>query len=101
MTSWVSAWLGITEPAMFGVNFRFKYPFIAAITGSAIAGAAVTMLSEGGLDRGRWCTGHSVHHTGWVARICHGDGHRDRHSIRLDVRHLACAIEINLNKTND
>ncbi|AQS56513.1 PTS system trehalose-specific EIIBC component [Novibacillus thermophilus] len=44
LTSWVSAWLGITEPAMFGVNLRFKYPFIAAITGSAIAGALITVL---------------------------------------------------------
>lgn len=37
-TSTVSAYLGITEPAMFGVNLRFKYPFISAITGAAIAG---------------------------------------------------------------
>ncbi|WP_229683263.1 PTS system trehalose-specific EIIBC component [Virgibacillus oceani] len=42
-TSGISAWLGITEPAMFGVNLRFKYPFIAAIIGSAIAGAFITM----------------------------------------------------------
>ncbi len=42
-TSFISAWLGITEPAMFGVNLRFKYPFIAAIIGSAIAGAFITM----------------------------------------------------------
>ncbi|MDY0395346.1 PTS system trehalose-specific EIIBC component [Virgibacillus halophilus] len=43
LTSWISAWLGITEPAMFGVNLRFKYPFVAAIIGSAIAGAWITM----------------------------------------------------------
>ncbi|MED3735477.1 PTS system trehalose-specific EIIBC component [Virgibacillus pantothenticus] len=42
-TSGISAWLGITEPAMFGVNLRFKYPFIAAIIGSSIAGAFITM----------------------------------------------------------
>jgi trehalose PTS system EIIBC or EIIBCA component len=42
-TSAVSAFLGITEPAMFGVNLRFKYPFIAAITGSAIAGLFITI----------------------------------------------------------
>lgn len=42
-TSGVSAWLGITEPAMFGVNLRFKYPFIAAIIGSSIAGAFITL----------------------------------------------------------
>ena len=41
-TSGISAWLGITEPAMFGVNLRFRYPFIAAIIGSAIAAAIIT-----------------------------------------------------------
>ncbi|MFC0300507.1 PTS system trehalose-specific EIIBC component [Virgibacillus soli] len=42
-TSGISAWLGITEPALFGVNLRFRYPFFAAIIGSAIAGAFITM----------------------------------------------------------
>lgn len=42
-TSGVSAWLGVTEPAMFGVNLRFKYPFIAAVIGSSLAGAFITM----------------------------------------------------------
>ena len=43
LTSAISAWLGITEPAMFGVNLRYKYPFFAAIIGSAIAGIVITM----------------------------------------------------------
>lgn len=42
-TSGISAWLGITEPALFGVNLRFRYPFFAAIIGSSIAGAFITM----------------------------------------------------------
>ena len=42
-TSSVSAYLGITEPAMFGVNLRFKYPFICAIIGSAIAAMFITL----------------------------------------------------------
>ncbi|MDR7074568.1 PTS system trehalose-specific EIIBC component [Fictibacillus barbaricus] len=41
-TSALSAYLGITEPAMFGVNLRFKYPFIFAMIGSAIAGIVIT-----------------------------------------------------------
>jgi trehalose PTS system EIIBC or EIIBCA component len=41
-TSGISAWLGITEPAMFGVNLRYKYPFIAAVIGTSIAGAFIT-----------------------------------------------------------
>ncbi|MFZ3580402.1 PTS system trehalose-specific EIIBC component [Virgibacillus sp. DJP39] len=43
LTSGISAWLGITEPAMFGVNLRYKYPFVAAVIGSSIAGAFITM----------------------------------------------------------
>ena len=33
----LSASLGITEPAIFGVNFRFMKPFIAAVIGGAVA----------------------------------------------------------------
>ncbi|APH06355.1 PTS system trehalose-specific EIIBC component [Bacillus weihaiensis] len=43
LTSAVSAYLGITEPAMFGVNLRFRYPFIAAIVSSAIAGLFISI----------------------------------------------------------
>ena len=35
-TSAISAYFGITEPAMFGVNLRYKFPFYAALTGSAL-----------------------------------------------------------------
>ncbi|WP_066371502.1 PTS system trehalose-specific EIIBC component [Neobacillus fumarioli] len=42
-TSTVSAYLGITEPAMFGVNLRFKYPFVSALIGSAIAGVILAV----------------------------------------------------------
>ncbi|WP_279160446.1 sucrose-specific PTS transporter subunit IIBC [Thomasclavelia cocleata] len=37
--SGVSALLGITEPAMFGVTLKLKYPFIAAMIGSAVGSA--------------------------------------------------------------
>lgn len=40
----VSALLGITEPAVFGVNLKLKYPFIAALIGSAIASAYATFM---------------------------------------------------------
>ncbi|WP_338471613.1 PTS system trehalose-specific EIIBC component [Niallia sp. XMNu-256] len=42
-TSGVSAWLGVTEPAMFGVNLQYRYPFFAALIGTAIAGAFITV----------------------------------------------------------
>ncbi|MBP3363121.1 MAG: PTS transporter subunit EIIC, partial [Pseudomonas sp.] len=35
-TSAVSAYFGITEPAMFGINLRYKFPFYAALIGSAL-----------------------------------------------------------------
>lgn len=37
--SGISAMLGITEPAMFGVTLKLKYPFIAAMIGSAVGSA--------------------------------------------------------------
>lgn len=43
VTSAVSAYLGVTEPAMFGVNLRFRYAFISAIIGSALAGAFISV----------------------------------------------------------
>ncbi|SES72606.1 sucrose-specific PTS transporter subunit IIBC [Thorsellia anophelis] len=36
-----SALLGITEPAMFGVNLKLRYPFYAAILGSGFASAFI------------------------------------------------------------
>ncbi|MCG3729752.1 sucrose-specific PTS transporter subunit IIBC [Vibrio cincinnatiensis] len=43
--SGITALLGITEPAMFGVNLKLRYPFIAAICGSAIASAFITLFT--------------------------------------------------------
>jgi len=40
--SGISALLGITEPAIFGVNLKLRYPFYAAMIGSSIASAYVT-----------------------------------------------------------
>lgn len=43
VTSSVSAFLGVTEPAIFGVNIRHKFPFIFGMIGSGIAGVLLTM----------------------------------------------------------
>ncbi|MFT9598269.1 sucrose-specific PTS transporter subunit IIBC [Mesobacillus sp.] len=40
----ISALLGITEPAMFGINLKLRYPFIGAITGAAVGSAFVTLF---------------------------------------------------------
>lgn len=42
-TSSVSAFLGVTEPAIFGVNIRYRYPFIFGMIGSAIVGMLLTV----------------------------------------------------------
>ncbi|MFK4340348.1 MULTISPECIES: PTS system trehalose-specific EIIBC component [unclassified Paenibacillus] len=42
-TSSVSAFLGVTEPAIFGVNIRYKYPFVFGMIGSGIAGVLLTV----------------------------------------------------------
>ncbi|WP_317939239.1 PTS system trehalose-specific EIIBC component [Tetragenococcus halophilus] len=34
----ISCYLGVTEPAMFGINLKFIYPFVAAMIGSGFAG---------------------------------------------------------------
>lgn len=40
----VTAMMGITEPAMYGVNMRFKKPFIAALIGGAAGGAFLSLF---------------------------------------------------------
>lgn len=42
LPSAISAYLGVTEPAMFGVTLKYVYPFIAAMIGSATAGLIST-----------------------------------------------------------
>ncbi len=43
--SMISCYLGVTEPAMFGVNLKYTFPFICGMIGSAIAGVLSTALS--------------------------------------------------------
>ncbi|MFA9377444.1 MAG: PTS system trehalose-specific EIIBC component [Lachnotalea sp.] len=39
----ISCYLGVTEPAMFGVNLKHAYPFICAMIGSALAAILCTI----------------------------------------------------------
>lgn len=43
VTSSVSAFLGVTEPAIFGVNLRHRYPFVFGMIGSGIAGVLLAV----------------------------------------------------------
>ncbi len=38
LPSMISAYLGVTEPAMFGINIKYLYPFVAGMIGSGLAG---------------------------------------------------------------
>lgn len=38
----VSCYLGVTEPALFGVNLKYIYPFLAGMIGSSLAGLIAT-----------------------------------------------------------
>ena len=44
--SCISCYLGVTEPAMFGVNLKYNFPFICAMIGSGIAGVFSVMTSS-------------------------------------------------------
>ncbi|TDX48233.1 PTS system trehalose-specific EIIBC component [Orenia marismortui] len=41
----ISCYLGVTEPAMFGINLKYIFPFLAAMIGSSIA--ALVSVSSG------------------------------------------------------
>ncbi|HSP48083.1 MAG TPA: PTS trehalose transporter subunit IIBC, partial [Clostridiaceae bacterium] len=41
----ISCYLGVTEPAMFGINIKYVFPFLASMIGSSIA--AVISVSTG------------------------------------------------------
>ena len=43
--SCISCYLGVTEPAMFGVNLKYNFPFICAMIGSGLAGVFSVVTS--------------------------------------------------------
>lgn len=54
--SCISCYLGVTEPAMFGVNLKYVFPFICGMAGSCLAaivstmtGVAASAIGVGGL----------------------------------------------------
>lgn len=48
----LSAFLGITEPAIFGVNLRFRKPFFLSLIAGAIGGAVASLLGLAGTGFG-------------------------------------------------
>lgn len=52
----ISCYLGVTEPAMFGINLKYLYPFLGALVGSCVAsvvsvvsGVSALSIGVGGL----------------------------------------------------
>ena len=41
----ISAYLGVTEPALFGVNLKYVYPFVAGMIGSGVSGLFCTSFN--------------------------------------------------------
>ncbi len=52
ISSAVPAFLGITEPAIFGINLRFMKPFLYALVGGACAGGVASFLHLAGTGMG-------------------------------------------------
>ncbi|MCR5758375.1 MAG: glucose PTS transporter subunit IIA [Selenomonas sp.] len=52
ISSAVPAFLGITEPAIFGINLRFMKPFLYALVGGACAGGVASFLHLAGSGMG-------------------------------------------------
>lgn len=48
----LSAFLGITEPAIFGVNLRYRKPFLLSLIAGAIGGALAALLGLAGTGMG-------------------------------------------------
>ena len=50
--SFVSVLFGITEPALFGINLRYRFPVIGGCIGGALGGVAVYMTNLAALGFG-------------------------------------------------
>lgn len=52
ISSIIPAFLGITEPVIFGINLRFVKPFICGLIGGACAGATASIMKLAGTGMG-------------------------------------------------
>ncbi|MGL4382208.1 MAG: PTS transporter subunit EIIC, partial [Bacilli bacterium] len=48
----ISAYLGVTEPALYGINIKYRYPMIAALIGSSLAAVFITLFNVSALSIG-------------------------------------------------
>ena len=87
LPSALSACMGITEPAIFGVNLRYFKPFLGGLLGGACG-----MVR---LHRGSGCHRHRRHRhlrhpaaPAYAPAVHHHDGHLLRRVLRRDLGHL-------------
>lgn len=73
----ISAYLGVTEPAMYGINLKYRFPMLCAMIGSGLAGLAVRPERRAGeRHRRRRPAGDPLHPAYLLAGVRHGDGYR-------------------------
>ena len=52
MPAAISAWLGVTEPAMYGINLKYRFPMLCAMIGSGLAGLLCATTYANGIGVG-------------------------------------------------
>ncbi len=73
----ISAYLGVTEPAMYGINLKYRFPMLCAMIGSGLAGllCGLNGVLANGIGVGGLPGILSIQPTYWQG-VRHGDGYR-------------------------
>jgi hypothetical protein len=71
-----SAYLGVTEPAMYGINLKYRFPMLCAMIGSGLAGLLCGLNGVLANGIGVGPAGHPLHPANLLAGVRHGDGYR-------------------------
>ena len=81
----ISAYLGVTEPAMYGINLKYRFPMLCAMIGSRDRGPDLRPgRRDGQRHRRRRPAGHPVYQAAVLADLLAGDSGGDRHPAGAD-----------------
>lgn len=79
----------MTEPAMYGINIKYRFPMLCAMIGSGLAGLLCGLngvmangIGVGGLPG-------ILYPADLLAGVCDGDGYRDRYPSDSDHLYLS------------